>query len=98
MVLFLWNISEGERSAPLRSFVVVAAIAAGIHFLAFLMIGLPIFLRYHRFPQTTVWKWREGLVSGTLIGMAMVPLVMGMFYGGRIMNALVPLIPTSAVR
>ena len=70
----------GSASAQFGLSLAVAGIAALVHFLAFLLIGLPLFLRFYSRPLSALWRWFPGILTGTLIGFVTVPLVLSVLY------------------
>lgn len=88
MIHFIWEVFEsgtsggiGSASAQIGLFFVIAGIAAAVHFLVFLAIGLPLFLRFYSRPTSPFWRWLPGIITGTTIGIVSVPLVLSVLYG-----------------
>lgn len=87
LIFFVWDLFEssssqptGSKSAQIGLFFTVAGIAAAVHFLAFLVIGLPLFLRFYSRPEFPLWRWLPGIITGTMIGIISVPLVLSVLY------------------
>ena len=88
VILFMWELFEsgtsggiGSASAQIGLFFGIAGIAAAVHFLVFLVIGLPLFLRFYSRPTSPFWRWLPGIITGTTIGIVSVPLVLSVLYG-----------------
>lgn len=86
-IFFVWDLVEssssravGSASARIGLFLALAGIAAGVHFLAFLLIGLPMFLHFYSLPDSALWRWVPGILTGTIIGVVSVPLVLSVIY------------------
>jgi len=86
-ILCIWELIESSNSKPVGSataqiglFLAVAGIAAGVHFLTFILIGIPIFLHFYSRPQSVLWRWFPGVLVGTVIGITAVPLVLSVIY------------------
>jgi ABC-type transport system involved in multi-copper enzyme maturation permease subunit len=86
-IFLLWDLFEsspshgvGSASAQIGLFLAVAGIAAGVHLLAFLLFGLPMFLSFYSLPDSVLWRWMPGVLTGTIIGIASVPLTLSVLY------------------
>lgn len=93
-ILLVWDLFESRASDPIGSttariglFLAIAGIAACVHFLAFLLIGLPLFLRYYSRPKSPLWRWLPGILTGTIVGIATVPMVLSLLYGRSIADS-----------
>jgi len=74
--VILWaNAKQFPRLQDLLSLLSLLALAAGIHFLAYALTGLPMFLRWFRNPRSLIWYLpaavATGMVTATLIFVAL---------------------------
>jgi amino acid transporter len=46
----------------------ISGIAAAVHFLAFLLVGLPLFFQFYPRPESRLWHWLPGMMLGLVIG------------------------------
>lgn len=69
------SLSRTYTTGQISLFLAIAGIGAGVHFLAFLLIGLPIFFRFYSRPKSALWRWLPGIITGMVIGGVTVPLV-----------------------
>jgi len=51
-----------------------------IHFLAFLVFGLPLFLLFHPKPGSRLWRWPFGIAIGAIIGVLSLTVVLALAY------------------
>ena len=75
IVLFEYpNLFEKLNSASPASFnnlvicLCISGVASVVHFLAFMVIGLPMFLKFYSRADVLLWKWSSGSVIGAKIG------------------------------
>ena len=94
-ILIIWElfesgVSEGVGSAfsQIGLFFAIAGVAAVVHFLAFVAVGLPLFFRFHPAPGSRLWKWPSGIAIGVVIGASLLPFVLAILYGRPIDYAL----------
>jgi amino acid transporter len=46
----------------------ISGIAAAVHFLAFLLVGLPLFFQFYPRPESRLWQRLPGMMLGLVIG------------------------------
>ncbi len=90
-ILLIWELFESNTSggmsltsAQVGLFFAISGVAALTHFLAFIVFGLPLFLRFYRVPYSRLWRWPFGLVIGAIIGASSVPFVPALAWGHSI--------------
>ncbi len=62
---FLFILSMGKPGIHVPY---ILGLVVGIHLIAYLITGLPIFLLYHRHPGEMVWHPAIALTIGTMLG------------------------------
>ncbi len=87
-IFLIWDFFESGTSGVMNSlsgqlglFLVISAVAAVVHYSAFIALGLPLFLRFHRKPYSRVWRWPFGIAIGATIGILTVSFVPALAWG-----------------
>ena len=84
-IFLVWDMVESPHSALRTSsqiglFLAVSGIASLVHFFAFIAIGLPIFLRFYSQPESLLWRWLTGILTGIMIGSISAPSVLPLIF------------------
>ena len=61
-----WGSPLSERFSPL--FLAIVGVASLVHLLAYVIFGMPIFLRFYRNAESPIWKLHNSLALGFLLG------------------------------
>jgi hypothetical protein len=87
-ILLMWALFEPSTfsgmsltSAQVGLFFAISGVAAVVHFLAFIVFGLPLFLRFHREPYSRLWRWPFGIAIGAIIGGLSLPIEPALAWG-----------------
>ena len=59
----------------LKLMIAFSCVAVVGHFTAFAILGIPIFVKLYPNPNSLLWKWSAGSITGAILGGVTLPLV-----------------------